>query len=93
MSFFATLHREIIDAAGRCGLTAREAADMAQSVEESLRRDYAGQRPYVPAVTRAERNRQIRAAFDGRNGEAVCRQFGISKSTLRRIVGDGSGKR
>ncbi len=87
MSFFATLHREIIDAAGRCGLTAREAADMARSVEESLRRDYAGQRPYVAAVTRAERNRQIRAAFDGRNGQAVCRRFGISESTLRRVAG------
>ncbi len=88
MSFFATLHREIVDAAGRCGLTAREASDMARSVGEGLRRDYAGQRPYVPAITKAERNRRIRAAYDGRNGEALCRRFGVSKSTLRRVVGE-----
>jgi hypothetical protein len=64
------------------------AAEMARALETDLRREYPGQRVSVTALTKAERNRPVLAAFDSHNGEAVCRHLGISLRTLRRVVGD-----
>ncbi len=58
---------------------------MARLVEESLRRDYAGQRPCGPcvlAITIAECSCQIRATYDGHKSEALCSRLGVSKSIV-----------
>lgn len=37
-------------------------------------------------LTREERNRQIRARFNGTNLKAICREYQVSKTTVYRIT-------
>lgn len=67
-----------------------------QSVMRELADTYAGEtlRLYVPRVTASDRilsakrrQDQIRAAWDGRNADAIAARFGVSRATVYRIVG------
>ena len=41
---------------------------------------------YIPAEDREGRDAAIRAEFNGRNRDDVCRKFGISKSQFYKIL-------
>jgi Mor family transcriptional regulator len=62
------------------------AADLMQLVVDGLREDFGGERVWLPALDKSERNQAIVKAFTGRNHYEVCRQFGISRATLYRII-------
>lgn len=49
-----------------------------------LRRRIGGQEVYLPAEDKAKRNAQIRAFFNGRNMDEVCRLYGVSPDTVYR---------
>jgi Mor family transcriptional regulator len=87
MSFLTSLKEEIVEAAGRCGLTAREALDIARSVEERIRREYGTRRIYINTLSIRDRDERIRKAFDGTNAREICKENKISRPTLYRIVG------
>jgi len=80
-----SLHTTVTSAAMKRGVDWREAVQIAYDVEERLRAEWGGQRHYVPVPDVLERHRLIMEAFDGTNRDEVCRNFGISRRTLRRI--------
>ena len=56
-----------------------------------LVKQYAGMHIYVPeheSFRAAQRNVQIRAEFDGYNFRALARKYGLTESSIRRIVDD-----
>ena len=49
-----------------------------------LRKRIGGQEVYLPAADKAKRNAAIRAAFNGRNMDEVCKVYGVSADTVYR---------
>ncbi|WP_454752163.1 Mor transcription activator family protein [Cupriavidus necator] len=64
----------------------RLAKPFVEALERGLRQLLGGQEVYIPAPDRRERDEAIRAAFNGRNRDEVCRQFGISKTTFYEVI-------
>ena len=50
-------------------------------------RRHGARRIYVPAMDKSVRDAAIRAKFNGQNAAECCREFGISRTSLYRIVG------
>lgn len=53
--------------------------------------EYSGETVYIPkydAITRAVRDRAIRAEFDGGNWKALARKFNLTTRLIRQIVQD-----
>ena len=85
----AQLHAELCEIMrAEIGMHETYASPIAAAVLRGLRRLHGGREIYVPAECRSQRNAEIREAFDGTNADAVQRMFGISRSTLYRIVGE-----
>lgn len=70
----------------KIGLNETYASQMAADVIEGLQEWYPADTVYIPARSKRERNQAIRAAFNGRNHDAVMRQFHISRTTLYAIL-------
>lgn len=70
----------------RTGLDERIATAMADEAFAAILCEYRQERIYV-AESKAERNRRIRAEFNGRNGPELMRRYSVSKATLYRVVG------
>ncbi len=69
------------------GLHEPFASQIAEAVMRGLRRRRGGDSLYVPkSGSRAARDAAVLQAFDGRNRDAVCRRFGISRSTFYEIL-------
>jgi Mor family transcriptional regulator len=68
------------------GLHECYASSLGAAILERLQTRWGGDRIYVPQVDRPARDAAIREAFTGRNHDEVCRQFGISRRTLYRIL-------
>lgn len=49
-----------------------------------LRKRIGGQEVYLPAEDKAKRNEAIRAFFNGRNMDDVCKLYGVSPDTVYR---------
>lgn len=88
-----TLKQEVIQAGLRRGVSLKAMTDIANSVDERIRRDFGGSKPYVSATDKAKRNSTIMNDFNGRNHHEVCRKHKISRRTLNRIVSDSYGNR
>lgn len=69
------------------GLHERFAVEISDGILHRLQQRWGGDRIYIPSKDRAARDAAIRAAFDGRNHDEVCRRHGISRATLYRILG------
>jgi len=70
------------------GLHERFATEISDEILARLMTRWGGDRLHVPARDRAARDAAIRAEFDGRNHDAVCRRHGISRATLYRVIGE-----
>ena len=82
-----SLHSELARTAGDVfGLTEANAAELAQMITAWIQSRYGARRVYVHARSRQERDRAVVAAFNGQNRDQVCRDFGISETTLYRIL-------
>ena len=62
------------------------AADLMQLVVDGLREDFGGQQVYFPMIDKRKRNQAIKKSFNGANHYEICRKYGISHSTLKRII-------
>lgn len=60
---------------------------MVEPLFDEMRARWGGGEVWIPAPSTARRNADIRSMFNGRNLSAVCRHFGLSPSTVYRIVG------
>jgi len=88
----AQLHAEFTDIVRtQIGMNERFASDVAAAFVRGLCALHGGRELYIPAEDKSERNAAVRAAFNGRNAEAVMREYGISRTTLYRIVGQRGG--
>lgn len=68
------------------GHAEHSARDMARALFGGLQRLRGGMEHYIPAEDREGRDAAIRAEFNGRNRDDVCRKFGISKSQFYKIL-------
>lgn len=91
--FVRFLKCEMESTALRFGIPAQAAKDIAQSLEETVRRRYNGGRPYIARADRDELRRQVIAEFNGANAAAVCAKYGIRKRTLYRYLGAARKKK
>lgn len=66
------------------GLAADLAREAARDCTEYIRRDWGGQKIYVP-MDKARRNDEIASLWTGRNTLSLCREYHISESHLRRL--------
>lgn len=73
------------------GLEDACASQVARAFVLGLRRNYGAQRIYIPCIDKTERNRAIRAEFNGTNAAQVMRKHGISRARLYQIVKEGGG--
>ena len=69
------------------GLHEPIASLMAERLLQVLRRRFGGGDLYIPARDRAERDKAIRAEFNGRNLNDLCRRYEISRTRVYEIVG------
>lgn len=84
----AAMRNEITSAIREAtGLHERFASELSDEILSRLMTRWGGDRLHVPACDRAARDEAIRADFDGRNHDAVCRRYGISQATLYRVIG------
>lgn len=71
------------------------ATDLAQSIiRAAAERGHAGSDYYLPSLQhlgRGERNARIRVEFKGNNLSAICRKYGVSKTTVYRACRRGEG--
>jgi len=85
---YSQILREIQESVLYFGIDAEVSRDMAGAITERLRKVLGKNTVYFPEKNIAERNAQIRAAFNGCNRDEVCKQFGIGKTTFYRVIGE-----
>lgn len=85
----AAMRNEITSAIREAtGLHERFANELSDEILSRLMTRWGGDRLHVPACDRAARDEAIRADFNGRNHDEVCRRHGISRRTLYRLIGE-----
>jgi Mor family transcriptional regulator len=85
---FDVIQEEVLQAASNCGMPDQDAERLASALEDRIRREYGTRKIYVPAPSKTERNRRIRAEFNGRNLHEIMRRYGVSKMTVYRAAQD-----
>lgn len=86
----ATQRRAILDGARAVGLDPQIAAQLAEQVEQRVRQRHGGTTCYLHAISKAERNRQLRDAYRrGINVAVLAVQYTLSESRVRQIVAAG----
>lgn len=70
------------------GLHEHFSCEIANAVVDELGRQHGCEKIYIPAVPKSVKREAVLSDFDGRNGDRVCRQHGISKATLYRYVNE-----
>lgn len=84
---FELIEEEAVDAARRIGAGVVAGYDIARSIQERLRRDLGPGSYYIPGEDKVRRDRRIRQAVaNGTDLDTVCRAFGLSRWTVRRIL-------
>lgn len=69
------------------GLREDIASKIAEATLKSLQHRRGGRRSYIPSPGSQDRHAAIREAFRGDNAQEVCRDHGVSRSTLYRVIG------
>ena len=90
MAFVHALAEQIRRAAQAAGVPPEQAVEVAEEVEAWTRAEYGAQRPYVHALDRQRHYAQVRRLNNGRNRDALCARFGISRATFYRIIREKS---
>lgn len=84
----ASLHNELTAIVREeIGLNESLASQFALLILRGIRQRLGGQELYIPTEDRAPRDAAIRAEFNGRNRDEICRKYGISRSGLYKILG------
>jgi Mor family transcriptional regulator len=92
-AYLDQLHHDVVMTAVAFGMPEPEARAFAATLIDRIQMSHAGDAIYIPGPNKHRRNERIRRMFNGVNHDVVCREFGISKATLYRVVGQTkSGK-
>lgn len=75
----------------RLGLEEPIAKALAKAIVREIRRHHGGCRLYIPRSDRAALGAAVRRDFDGRNRDAICAHYGISRATFYRMLGEEEG--
>jgi DNA invertase Pin-like site-specific DNA recombinase len=84
-AYLDQLHQDVLMTAVAFGMPEPEARAFAATLIDRIRTNHAGE-VYIRAPDKQKRNERIRQLFNGVNHDRVCREFGISKATLYRII-------
>lgn len=71
------------------GIDAALARDVGRGCAEFMRRDWGGQKIYIPngeSYDRERRDHEIAVRWNGRNTRELCVEFGVSETTIRRAA-------
>lgn len=68
------------------GFTEHFASQIAEAIVRGMRRRLGPGEIYIAAPSKVERDAAIRAEYNGRNLDEVCRKHGVSRSRLYEIV-------
>lgn len=63
-----------------------QAQAIVDQVISTIKNKWAGNTIYIPANKKTDEKAAIKAAFNGNNHYKICKQFGISRSKLYRII-------
>lgn len=73
------------------GIDAAVAADAGRHCAEFVRRDWGGQKIYIPmgkSYDVSRRDREIAARWNGKNTRELCVEYRMSETNIRRIAGN-----
>jgi Mor family transcriptional regulator len=82
---------EILAEILRDQLKAHGLDDLTDNIVERFAEEVGGERVYVsrkPRSAWSERNRQLRAEFNGRNHDELARKYRVSKRRVYQLLGD-----
>lgn len=88
-SALSAIHTELVLALRNGGLDRSKVRSITETVIIRLRERFGGQQVYISKHhhnENAQRDRQIRSIYNGRNGRALCLRFGISRTRLYQIL-------
>ncbi len=71
------------------GVDASLARDVGRDCAEFVRRDWGGQKTYIPmakSYDKERRDREIAARWNGKNTRELCVEFEVSETTIRRAA-------
>lgn len=81
------LHEEVYRLLRKHGVEDGAAGDAAMMLCDRFRRDFGGERHYVPRSDKARRDRAIKAELAaGRKGAEVAERHGVHPSTVSRVA-------
>lgn len=86
---FSGMAQDITDALMEHGIDAEHAKRVAWEATEKFRRRHGGELVYVPkgmAYDLSARDRDIWEKWNGRNAQALCREYDVSVQHIYRIV-------
>lgn len=69
------------------GLSEALASHFAAAITRGLRKRLGGAEFYIPAQDKAERDAALRAEFNGRNLDDLCKKYDITQRQGYRIIG------
>lgn len=93
-STLSVIGADIRTALRRGGLDHRKSEEITKLVVGLLTERFGGRQIYIPARRRmviADRDRVIRSSYNGRNGNALCRRYEISRTRLYQIIRKKNG--
>ena len=84
---FAAWHQDLtMSITEGTGLREDIASKVAEAALRKLQERRGGRRSYLPTVGPQDRHEAIRTAFRGNNHDEVCREHGVSRATLYRVI-------
>lgn len=85
-TFIDDLREEVIQAALVEGVHPGTAANIADRVEDVMRRTKGGIEHYVHGIDIDKRNEQLMSEFTGKNHDELCRRYGIGRRQIQKII-------
>jgi Mor family transcriptional regulator len=83
--YIQQLYTDIMMTGMQFGLSDVMAKELAKAMVDRIQNQHAGP-VYIPKSDKNRRNERIRLMFNGVNHDMVCKEFGISKATLYRVI-------
>ncbi len=80
------LQDDIERVAVQFGMKQTIAGDFSRAMLDRMMKTMGGD--YLPKVDKERRNKAIKMRFNGVNHTEICSEFGVSKATLYRVLGD-----
>jgi Mor family transcriptional regulator len=73
-----------------------ELAARVTTIKAAIRKDFSGDRAYIPRRSQADRDRtvsEVLTLFNGRNATEIARRLGVGRTTVYRIIKTEGGRK